>query len=396
MKILPINRYSKRPVFSGYVVEDRAPYGYPRTHLDAALRTGRRYQKTLESFHDDVKNKIYYADPLEKITDALREQVDYIFYDDEPPFPDIEKDVSKVYFSEPNYPTGYDISSYQEKVNNYREYFYRMEMADSKFVGDYTQKLWHNIDVNDSKEKIDYYNARIADSKYNQETATGCVSIMEEAKGKLSYKSQISRQIWSLGDNIKERKKDVVKADKELEHRNQFNTLLETKLGNLKKRQKTYDAQLKLLNSAEKITENGLTSTENIINYNRENLPYSGSFFTYTEFLARPEAEIGYRTANEHLKNDKINDKKELNFIQSKIEEIKNSIESYTTQIAENEVYIKKISDYKIELPKIIKSLEDNLKNKQDEYKKVQAELIPYFDKLKNYFFSRGLRQVKY
>ena len=396
MKLLPIGRFSSKPVFSGYTVEDSTPYGYPRTHLDAALRTNKRYEKTLGTFHDDAKNKIYYADPLESIDDGLREKVDYIFYDDEPAFPDINNEVSKAYFNEPKPYSTWKIDTYKKSIDDYKQYFYRMEMADSKFVGLYTDKLYNNVDVNDSKEKIDYYNARIADSKYNQETAAGCIGFLEEASGKIDYKNNVGIKVASLSYEIKQRSEELPKAEKELEQRMQLENILSKRLNNLEKRKKAYLEQLQLVKEAQAETLSGINATQEALNYNKEYLPKFGSFFSYTDFLALPLAEEGYKNANLRLKIDSGKEEKEQTFINAQLEDIKKSIEKYTVQKAENKVFLKKITDYKEQLPKIIADLKTELNQKSEEYKKLQAELIPYFDKLKNYFYSRGLRQVKY
>lgn len=391
MKILPINRQNMKPVFSGYYIEDKGV-----THINAGFRTGKRYEKTINVYHSDPKNKIYYADPLEKIDDKLRESVDYIFYDDEPAFPEVEKDISTAYFYKPGPLKSYRLDYFKEAINNYKQYFYRMEMADSKSIDKYLDKLCNNVDVNDSNEKIDYYRARIADAKYNQETAARCIDIMNEATNKINYMDEIGLRIGSLNFQIQDRTKDVEKANIELNNRVELDSILKTKLDNLKERQKNYSNQFNLLNAAKTETEKGIKFTENTLSYNKEHLPHYKSSFSYTEFLALPQAADGYNAAKKELESERKNEDKEIVFIKSQLENVEKRIEKYTAQFNENKIFVKKISDYKIELPKILESLQKELKQKTDEYYKVQAELIPYFDKLKNYFYSRGLKQVKY
>ena len=396
MKLLPVSRFSSKPVFSGYTVEDKSYSGYPETHLSAAMRTNRRYEKTLGTFHDDAKNRIYYADPLEHINDELRENVDYIFYDDEPAFPDINNEVSKAYFSE-HKPFGMsEFDTYKKAIDDYKQYFYRMEMADSKFVRYYAEKPENKVNAQDFKEKIDYYNARIADSKYNQETAAGCIGILDEAEGKIDYKNKLEGNIAGLSHAITQRSKEIPKTEKELEQRTQLENILSKRLKNLDKRRKIYVEQLKLVREAQAETLLGINTTQKALDYNIEHLPYLGSFFSNTDFLARPQAEEGYKNANQRLKIDSEKEKKEQIFINSQLEDIKKSIEKYTAQYEENKVFLKKITDYKLQLPKIISDLKTELNQKNEEYSKLQAELITYFDKLKNYFYNRGLRQVKY
>ena len=80
--------------------------------------------------------------------------MDYIFYDDEPRFPAIEGEVSRAYFSNHDDLDNQGVYIYKKLIEEYKQYFYRMEMADSKFVGHYSDKLWNKLDVKDSQEKI--------------------------------------------------------------------------------------------------------------------------------------------------------------------------------------------------------------------------------------------------
>ena len=57
--------------------------------------------------------------------------------------------------------------------------------------------------------------------------------------------------------------------------------------------------------------------------------------------------------------------------------------------------YFKKISDYIKALPKLIAERNNDLVKNTQEFEKVKADLIPYFDKLKNYFYSRGLKTIR-
>ena len=75
MRISPIKSSTNfsKPAFKGYMVEEKGHYyGTPETHKWAAEHTGRRMEKTLDSFHKNITGKIYYADPLEKVNDNLR------------------------------------------------------------------------------------------------------------------------------------------------------------------------------------------------------------------------------------------------------------------------------------------------------------------------------------
>ena len=85
----------------------------------------------------------------------------------------------------------------------------------------------------------------------------------------------------------------------------------------------------------------------------------------------------------------------EKNVIIENIEKLTKSISEFTERTEKNQAYIKKISDYIKALPQIIADKNKDLANHNQQFEKVKADLIPYFDKLKNYFYSRGLRTIR-
>ena len=77
----------------------------------------------------------------------------------------------------------------------------------------------------------------------------------------------------------------------------------------------------------------------------------------------------------------------EKNVVLENIEKLTKSIGEFTKKAEENQAYIKKISDYIKALPQIIADKKNSLANQNQQFEKVKADLIPYFDKLKNYFY---------
>ena len=394
MKILPINRYENKPVFKGYVVEDHncGNTTYPQTNLYALERSGKRYDKTLGSYHPNPTYKIYYADPLEKITDKHRELYDYIAYDDEPRFPDINTEVSKSYFTEPYPYTQYKIEQYAKQMDEYKAYFYRMEMADRKHAGDYYNNLMHGINPEDSKEKLDYYNARINDAKYNQETVGNSLNIMNEAKEPINKKNDLGSKVYYLARDIERTKLEIPKADKEIKQRIKLESILDNEIKSLQERQTTYSNLLKLLLATQEETQEGLEFTKLAAEYNDRNLPYNES----NKNLSKPIAVDSYLNAHQRLDIAGKDEMEEIDAIESKLSKVVLNLEKFTAQQQENKNILSDIKQYRKNLPLIIENLEKEFKQKTAEFEKAKADLIPLFDKLKNYFQSRGLKQIRY
>ena len=86
----------------------------PLFHPDSVV------EKTLDAIHKDRTGKIYFADPMEPISDEMKKNVDYVVYDNEPSYPDIEKDLEKEYFSK-------STKNNRQQFENINKYFARRE-----------------------------------------------------------------------------------------------------------------------------------------------------------------------------------------------------------------------------------------------------------------------------
>lgn len=94
MKISPISSTLSKPNFKGQFA-----YNYN----ESTLKNNKLWQKnssveqTLGAYHVNKTSQAYFADPMEPISDAIKERADYIVYDNEPAYPEIDE-VSKNYF----------------------------------------------------------------------------------------------------------------------------------------------------------------------------------------------------------------------------------------------------------------------------------------------------------
>ena len=71
------------------------------------------------------------------------------------------------------------------------------------------------------------------------------------------------------------------------------------------------------------------------------------------------------------------------------------AIKNYKEKVEENKALIKKISDYANKLPEIILKEKEKAALYVKQFEQAKADLIPYFDKLKNYFNSRGIKVIR-
>ena len=395
MRISPIKSSTNfsKPAFKGYMVEEKGHYyGTPETHKWAAEHTGRRMEKTLDSFHKNITGKIYYADPLEKVNDNLREMVDYVVYDDEPKFPDINNEVSKLYFG-----TDGDKWEIQKRFKDSKDYFYRLEMADSKTVGEYEQKAWNDFDRENSRRNAEYFKAHVNDAKYNQETIANCEAILQESDGLRYKKDRLAYEIGNIKDSIKHSEADIPRAEMELNHRTEIDKMLAEKVKNLQERKNNYTKILEQLEKNETNDAATLNSLDKLAQINSEGHEEINrtKTYTYNNFISESEASENFKETKSIFEKNMSKEASEKNVVLENIEKLTKSIGEFTKKAEENQAYIKKISDYIKALPQIIADKNKDLANHNQQFEKVKANLIPYFDKLKNYFYSRGLKTIR-
>ena len=391
MRISPIKSSTNfsKPAFKGYTIEG---YGYSHGHLHAAENSGRRIEKTLGGFHNNITGKIYYTDPLEKVNDNLREMVDYVVYDDEPKFPDINNEVSKLYFG-----TDGDQWEIKKRFKDSKDYFYRLEMADSKTVGEYEQKVWNNIDKENSRRNAEYFKAHVNDAKYNQETIANCEAILQESDGLRYKKNRLAYEIGNIKDSIKHSEADIPRAEMELNHRTEIDKMLAEKVKNLQERKNNYTKILEQLEKNETNDAATLNSLDKLAQINSEGHEEINrtKAYTYNNFISEYEASENFKETKSIFEKNMSKEASEKNVIIENIEKLTKSISEFTERTEKNQAYIKKISDYIKALPKLIAERNNDLVKNTQEFEKVKADLIPYFDKLKNYFYSRGLRTIR-
>lgn len=379
MKILPINTNYTSRTFKGYIVEDDIN---GLTHKSAAIQTGKRIENTIEKFRTKPSGKIYYADPLEVVSDNIREIVDFVVYDDEPKFPDINNDISKLYFYNPK-------RDYYDEIDKFRQYFYRLEMSESKTVADYRKQYWSNNRSEAMREKIDYHNAHVADAKYNQETAATCLNIMDEAKETIRCRNLLGIGLSELKNKLHYRELDLIEGPKELERRHKLNDILTSKIKHLETMKSEYTKLSdSLKNEINKYTNN-IDDINQSIKINKDN------YGSQEKFLNEPENIKSYQQTLMLLSNTKAKETTEIKYLSKKISEIKNEISKYTLEQASNTGYITKLETYMKNLPAIIDNLKNSITSKSFEFEQANKALIPHFDKLKNYFYSRGIKHIK-
>lgn len=375
-----------KPSFKGYTVDDYKG----EVHKRAAFNTGRPIEKTLGSFHLNETGKIYYADPLEKVSDGIREKVDYVVYDHEPKIPDVNTEISRLYFEPSEF--GKE-SEYLGQLRDAKDYFYRLEMADSKTVGEYEKKVWSNIDKDASREKADYFKAHVNDARYNQETLAISTDIFNESADLRREKDALNNDINDIKENLKKRNEDVPKAKTELYYRTQLDRSINDKIKDLEQKESLYKKLKKIIETSVVHDIAGKSLSEQALEYNDKNHDYKQH--RDVEILSKPYTIDIYKQSVSDFTADRDFELKQQEEVANKLKRVQKRLQHYKQQSVINEAALRKVEAYTKELPTIISNLQKELVKKTEAFEKAKADLIPLFDKLKNYFYSRGIRSIK-
>lgn len=242
-------------------------------------------EKTLDVYHNNKTGKIYYADPMEPVSDETKNNADYIVYDNEPAYPDVNNEISKNYF-------GTERVNYRTQFERIRDYFYRREQ------GGWADK---------------------AEAQYQQWQAAECIRLYDEA-------------------------------------------------GDLRYRKETLEDKIKNLNDKIKQTENSINLTNDLI--------------------AQKKAELNALKNNTSKQDDDTKNNAELAGLAGASAILANKEKKAEIQ--------SKIKSLKARLTKLNKSLEMYKSVVETESPKInefKAQLIPLFDKLKDFYAKQGIKK---
>ena len=353
MKIFSINSSNSNFGFRGKYVNIKNSDDIKK---DENWHKSSTIEQTLNSYHSNVKNKVYFASPMEFISDKIKEEADYIVYDNEPKYPDVNNEVSKNYF-------GTERKNYKDDFEEIRKYYYRREMGGF---------------------------ANVEEAKYQQWQAAECARMYDKG-GHLRYVKEQAE------DNIKKIESENIKineslkaANSELNSQKDIQTQLDKHISNLEGIKKPYQELVTLSEQAsmdEQIMYGDVMTKK--VSATVNNQKDSKEFESYGEKVVKNYDEImkqeasGYNIfrTNSELKQNvkKLEDtQKGYELIKDNciktINEIKKYIENLQAKLVKNN---KEITEKKL-------LIED-----------CKSKLIPIFDELKNFYNKQGIIVVK-
>ena len=291
-----------------------------------------KVERTIGSFHTEPTNLIYYASPLEIVSDRDRVNADYIVHDLEPKLPKAEGEVSENYF-------GTHRINYGDEYKKVQDYFYRLEMDSQGQAKNIEYRMYAGIAVDDGQKRLDELRGRIQHCKDMQRNIQKARDIYHSADWARGTKEHNENLIDQAIDKLAyeatslDVSKEDLKYNRQLEKNSIFQiNLLKSKLSNYQKSQEIN----KRLNPS--------------------------------NLLDSPE-----------LLNDNING------LKFKIQQLERELVTIKDKIKENRLQI-------IRYPQRVAAIRNNVKEYLQNINKVKADLIPMFDRLKEHCIKHGIR----
>lgn len=162
--------------------------------------------RTLGSYHMDVKRQAYYAAPMEFINDSIKENADFVVYDNEPYYPQFKE-------LEQNY-LGHNRKNLREDIENVREYHYRREMGG---------------------------HANVEEAKYQQWQAAECTALYDKAGDARYRKELIEDEMDIISKNIATKEKQIIAKKAELQAKEALQISIKKTISELVKKSYAYN-----------------------------------------------------------------------------------------------------------------------------------------------------------
>lgn len=369
MKVLPVSV----SVFRGREVPYSSVNGEEGLKKLKGYYKNSSVEKTLGKDHSYPKNKAYFADPMEPITQNLKDRVDFVVYDNEPSYPKIE-DVKKNYLET-------NRTDYRKQFEEVREYYYRREMG--RFD-----------DVNKSK--------------YQQWQAAECTGLYDKA-GDLRYKKETAEdEVNLLKAERAELQKGIESTQKELKTQKLLNNTLESHIKNLKAMSKPYnvindisgkgaDVEHILYTAANtrvkyaKAQEEYIKQLENSDYYNNGKEAYSQDASKYAKYENTTKT---YEAVQKNME-DAFNIGKTKNSLKKQADLLQKTISNFETTIKENVKTISEMQQYITGLKTKVAETDSKIKEKTSYINECKEKLKPLFEELANFYKKQGIKIIK-
>lgn len=365
MRISPIKSATS---FSGRTTDYNINRGKEDLKRNSYWQKNSSIEEALGTYHNNKTGKVYFADPMEYVSDRIKDSVDYIVYDNEPSYPDVNKEVRENYL-------GRLRKDFKKDFEEIRNYYYRREMGG-----------FANVD----------------EAKYQQAQAAHCGALYDKA-GDLRYRKEICEdELTALVEKNEKISQGILSSEKELANERKLLLGIDTQIVNLKKVQNNYMNISKIMqeglsneNQVKSIANDRMSDfVKDLHNafmrakypdkkeskqknayekYNIENRPYTA---------AKETIDNGYRFSEQSGVN------KEIVKLNQTIHNCKVTKKITEDTISNIQSYIESL---KQESAKLVQNIADKNRLISD----IKTKLEPMFGELKNFYVTQGIKVIR-
>ena len=226
MRITPIGQSTpfvsrKSLSFQGVTTDYQITKGKGDLKNNSYWHKNSSVEEAVGAFHKNYTGKAYFANPMEHVSDRIKDKVDYVVYDNEPKYPAIEE------FKE-NY-LGNLRKNLRDDIEEVREYYYRREMGGF---------------------------ANVEEAKYKQQVAAEVTGFYDRAGDARYRKESLEDSIKNINQNINSKEREINLLNTKIQEKTSEKNIWETKYANYMSKDEKYGELQKLAEQTiEKDTE---------------------------------------------------------------------------------------------------------------------------------------------
>ena len=344
MQVQPINKMSfyGKEINYAYKLGPAGLKTHPDFHRFSSI------EETINAFHTGVKNKVYFADPMENVPGTLKEKVDFVVYDNEPSYPALE-DIKKNYLE-------HNRTNYREYFEDIRNYYYRREMGG---------------------------HANIEEAKENQRKAAAFTRLYDDA-GDLRYKKESTEdRIKALLKEKENIKAGIENTEQEIKIQKELSINAQKEYDNLKKLQVVLEEIEK--NDASSIESNLYSKARVRMDIAKNNEPKHGPYNKFENIVSGFDViNTSEKGAYKFAPQEKALQKKILN--------IGNTAKDFKVAIIRAKNSIEKMKTYVEDLKSFDLTIDQEIKQKQEFIEECKQKLKPMFNEIVKLYKDFGVK----
>jgi len=353
---MKISQISGTAIFTGRTTDYNKFAGKSDLKNNSFWHKNSSIEETLDSYHTNKTGKVYFADPMEQVNDTIRDSVDYIVYDNEPEYPNLDA-IHKNYFEN-------NRVNYKENFEEIRQYYYRREMGGF---------------------------ADVDEAKYQQWQAANCAGLYDKG-GDLRYKKEVAEdEIVKLNNERDSLRAGIENTQKELKNQQTLKSKLDKHISNLEKMSDSYKKMKDFARKNSSNEEELYYVSKLSINNSKDNKTKKISGKKYNCF----EGDNSIEKSISELKGAAYRLLLTDETVASEYSQLSKTLKGFKTIQANSGKKIAEMNSYIKSLAEKVANTDSKIAENKSIIANCKTKLAPVFDELKNFYIKQGIKAIK-